>query len=595
MTDRLVTPLSTLLATAFVGGLVSGSTLLPLLVLPPSFALLVYVAVRRRRPPLADPTWAPTSYEPPVLAAPGNPRKVAAALGRVEAHELGRSPWFGVGLGFLLAILVTFGIAYAGDNGAVWLEIVGMAPWYAHPLAGMTIIAVHRAATRPARDGTEELFESCPTEPVVRAGALLRTAIVPLAVFAGFLVAYGATLTFTSPAIHGPVSVDAVPVVLAGFILVVGAVFLGVALGSWVRFGLAPVVAVIAIGFLALRLATAGGSGWNRSSALSTFGPTSDSTLLRPLLPVWWHLLWLASLTVLVAMVAVARFRRDRRVLITGMVAVGAAVVAALFATAGPGAGDARHVADLIARPADHQRCERRPGTRLDVCTYRGYGEMRARLTDALDPVGRALPAAATPVTIRHGYTGTEEELPAEVRRLLPSGVPQPGDDEVVIEFAADDSALLEYRLLVAFTALGLSLPSDAPEDGPLAIDGEARGVVALWLAAQELDLEDALHLATVDDPGDSDENLIRDVEHDPFERGLAWPTMCGPVVWAPQDLEAARALIRAPQGEVSAVVGEGFERWSDPKTTTEELLAAFGLPDTSPHETVESRRESYC
>lgn len=77
------------------------------------------------------------------------------------------------------------------------------------------------------------------------------------------------------------------------------------------------------------------------------------------------------------------------------------------------------------------------------------------------------------------------------------------------------------------------------PYDGPLAIDGQARGVVALWLAARGLDLDDAMHLATVEEPGDSDENLIRGQTTDPFEHGLAWPTMCGPVVWSPQDLVA--------------------------------------------------------
>lgn len=67
-----------------------------------------------------------------------------------------------------------------------------------------------------------------------------------------------------------------------------------------------------------------------------------------------------------------------------------------------------------------------------------------------------------------------------------------------------------------------------------MAIDGEARGVVALWLAARGLELGDALHLATVENPGDADENLIRGGGNDAFERGLAWPTRCGPVVWSP-------------------------------------------------------------
>jgi hypothetical protein len=146
-------------------------------------------------------------------------------------------------------------VLYAGDNGEVWLETANMSPWFAHPLAGMSILAVHRAVTRPARDGTDELFESCPTEPVVRAVALLRTAVIPVAVFAVFLVCYGLALYLGSPALHGPVSPDALVVLVAGPVLLAGAVFLGVAVGSWVRFALAPVVVVVGVGLLALELA----------------------------------------------------------------------------------------------------------------------------------------------------------------------------------------------------------------------------------------------------------------------------------------------------------------------------------------------------
>jgi hypothetical protein len=148
---------------------------------------------------------------------------------------------------------------------------------------------------------------------------------------------------------------------------------------------------------------------------------------------------------------------------------------------------------------------------------------------------------------------------------------------------------------LLAFTALGLPLPADADDDGPFNIGGEARGVVGLWLAARGLELEEALHLATVESPGDSDENMLRGGGHDAFERGLAWPTMCGPVVWSPQDLQAARALIRAPVPQVASVIEAGFDRWSSPTTETEELLAELGLPSVGRQERIVGRTESFC
>ena len=594
MTPRLVPVLGAVLATTVVGGVLTGSLLLPVVSLGPIGALLVYVAISGRRSAVVEPPWSPPAFAAPVLAAPGSPWHVSAALGRVESRQLALSPWFGIALGFLAIFLVMFGVFFADDNGQVWHEVAAMMPWFAHPVAGMTILAVHRAVTRPVRDGSDELFESCPTEPVVRAVGLLRTAVVPVAVFAGFAVLYGVALVVGSPNLHGPLSVAMVPLLLAGPVLLVGAVCLGVALGSWVRFGLAPVVAVVGVGLLALKLATAGNPGWNGSSALSTFGPDGGSPMLHSLLPTWWYLLWLVALVVLVAVAALSRYRRDRPMRFVAVVGVVVAVVAALFGTAGPDAEAARHVADRIARPASHQACDR-IGALVDVCTYRDYGELHASIAAAVDPVSRSLPARARPVVVRQGFEGTEADLPAEVRRLLPDGVPTPGEHEIRIGFAGDDNSLLAYRLLVAFAALGLRLPSDAPDEGPLVIGGEARGVVALWLAARGLDPGDAVGLATIENPGDSDENLLGGAGPDAFEQGVAWPNMCGPVVWAPQDLAAARALMRAPEAEVAAVVDAGFARWSDPGTKTDELLAALGLPTVGPPSTIVTRTEAHC
>lgn len=594
MTPRLAPVLVGVLATTVVGGVLSGSLVLPLVSVGPIGALLVYVAISGRRSAVGEPPWSPPPFAAPVLTAPGSPSHVAAALGRAESRQLALSPWYGVALGFLAVFIVMFGVVYGGDNGEVWHQAAAMMPWFAHPVAGMTILAVHRAVTRPVRDGSNELFESCPTEGVVRAMGLLRTAVVPVTVFTGFSVAYGIALLVGSSNLHGPVSTDMLPLLLAGPVLVAGAVCLGVALGSWVRFGLAPVVAVVGVGFVALKLATAGDPGWNGSSALSTFGPDGGSPLLHPLLPTWWYLLWLVALVVLVAVVAVWRYRRDRRVRLTAALGVAVAVVAALFATAGPDEAAARHVADLIARPGSHQACDR-VGALVDVCTYRDYGELHKSITAAIGPVAGALPAGARAVTLRQGFEGTETGLPVEVRRLLPAGVPTPGEGEVRIGFAGDDNALLEYRLLVAFAALGLRFPSDSLDHPPLVIGGEARGVVALWLAARGLDPADAVGLATVENPGDSDENLVGGAGPDAFELGLAWPNMCGPVVWAPQDLAAARMLMRAPEAEVAAVVDARFARWSDPGATTDELLVALGLPAVGPPSTIVTRTEAHC
>jgi hypothetical protein len=582
---RLAPALAASLATAFFGAFTFGRGNLAVVFLIPAVALGVHALVLRRRPVTAGERWAVPIATAPAPTAPGSSRRVAAALARVESRELLLSGWFGVGLGMLAVILVTFAFVYPGDNGQPWREVAGLSPWFAHPLAGMTIVAVHRAVTRPVRDGTDELFESCPTDAGTRLLGMLRAAALPVVVFAGFVVLYGAVLQVRSPAVHGPIDLDAVPVVLAGPVLVAGAVALGAALGSWIRFGLVPIVAVVAVGMVSLTIATAGDPGWNGSSALSTFGPQTDSPLLLPLLAAWPNLLWLLALTVVVAVLAVLRHRRDRSVLLVGLGSAGVAVVALVLALAPVDAGDARHTADLIASPVAHQTCDAVAG--VDVCTYEGFGELRRRVADEIAPVAAALPAGARSVSVRQGFDGAADDLPPEVLELLPGGVPPVPAGEVRIGYEAHRTVMDAFRLRLAFAALGLDLPKEEL-DRPMAVDGEARGVVALWLAARGLDQDDAIDLTTVELSDDTS-------PEDAFEAGLAWPEMCGPVVWSPQDLEAARALLRLDAAAVGAVVDAGFDRWSDRRTGTDELLAELGLPSMGPYSEIVPRTEQFC
>jgi len=144
-----------------------------------------------------------------------------------------------------------------------------------------------------------------------------------------------------------------------------------------------------------------------------------------------------------------------------------------------------------------------------------------------------------------------------------------------------------------AFAALGLP-PEPGEGDRPNVVAGQARGVVALWLATRGLDPGASRKLTTAA-PG----NGNRDAGGpDSFDRGYVdWPNICGtsPVVWSAQDLAAARAIVAAPEAEVKAVVHAGWERWRHPGTGTDELLAALGLPAVGPFDAVETRQETQC
>lgn len=234
----------------------------------------------RRVPVVAERAWSAPVPSQPRTDAGGDPvvptaRSVARALGRVEARELMSSAWFGVGVGFCVLLYFLFGFVFANDNGEVWEGFGQLAPWFAHPLVGMTVLAGHRAVTRSARDGADELFDSCPTDAATRTVGFLYPAAVPVVAFALFLAALLATVAVRSPHLHGPVGVDSLADVAGALVLCIGGSALGVALGRWVRFALAPVVAIVGIALATLILNDVGGNGWNPLVPLST-APTVE-------------------------------------------------------------------------------------------------------------------------------------------------------------------------------------------------------------------------------------------------------------------------------------------------------------------------------
>ena len=552
---------------------------------PALAALGVVALVGSRRAAAVEPGWSapkrlggPAPAPSPALAGPdprtGPPaRKVAAALSRFEAHDLALNPWFGVGVGLLVVSFLMLTVVYGADNGEHWDGVVGLAPWLAHPLVGMMVVAAHRGVTRARRDGTDELLDTCPATPMTRTLGALGAAWVPVLALATFFVVYGIASAARSPNLYGAPGADAVPVVLGALVLGVGGVALGVALGRWVHFALSPVAAVVAVGFVSLRLATAGDPGWNPLQQLSTFPPLEDSSPAFNDAPAWSHLGWLIALTSVVLVIAVARHRRDRGVAVVGAAALLLVPVTGIAATRAMPGPAARGIADRVARPADHQRC--RPAGAIQVCVYDGQEELGDRAVAELAPVAAMLPPQVAPITVRQGYPGTVEDLPPEVARLLPEGVPAAPAGEVALGFSASPGSLVHTRSLLALAAVDLPVAA-RPDAAPLVVAGQARGVVALWLSTRGLGSAATRGLTS---SRTADEHDCRD-----------WP-----VAWSSQDLRAARALIARAEAAVGTVVHQGWERWRDPTTGADELLVAAGLPAVGPFPADADGSENPC
>ena len=545
---------------------------------------------RRQSAVLPERPWS----APVAAAVPGSgragaspARAVALALGRVEGRQFTASAWFAVGLAFSVLIILLFGIIWAGDNTGTWQELVDLTPWFAHPLVGMVVLAAYRATTRAARDGADELFETCPTAPATRTAGFLLSAAVPVATLGVFLAVMATAVAFKSPLLHGALDVDSGAVVLGALVLGAGGVALGVALGRWVRFGLVPVVAVVLIGFFAT--AVVNGSSphnWKPLSALST-APTVNS--LSPVFAdraAYWHLLWLIGLTAAVGIVAVGRHRRDRPVALAAAAAAVVVLAAGIGATRPMPSASAARIADRVASPERHQICAATDGP-VDVCVYRFHHELLRRMTDEVGPVAAALPAGMARLTLRQVFDRDLGDLAPEVRRRLTATDLERPAGEVALGFGANsahgrDGAGFD----LAFVSLGL--PQEPDEELlPTVIAGQARGVVALWLATRGADAAGVRSATNADHAGSADA----------FDRGSLETGMCSvpPVVWSAQDLAAARAVVALPATQVAGVVTAGWARWSDPRTGTDEFLAALGLPAVGPFDQVVARPGEPC
>jgi hypothetical protein len=551
-----------LLAAFFVHGIVA-------IALLAVAALCLAVSLSQRGDTIADRDWRDLA-DADVAARPRTPGgSVTRSLGWVESRELVLSPWFGAGAGFC----VLFGFIAAVSFERSWWLSAALLPLLVHPLCGLTIVATHRSATRSRRDETDELFESCPATRAQRTGALLLTGIAPIAVATVFVVATMAGAAVKLDHIYGPLDGRVVSdAVIAALLLPAGATALGVLLGRRWTFALTPFLVLAVIALLNIEMADRGldGRGW------LTTGIASGQVDLVYYEPPWLgRLIWFVGLVALVAALATRTPGATR-----SRIAISAAslitVVGMIVAVRPLDDGTVTRLAAYAIDPAPHEACEPLADG-MRVCALDPYADHAANVAAYLEPVASAIPPAAfaTPMTLRPTVGEAIDQLPSQVReRLEPTPFP---DDMIDIPYVHLDSGRDESRMLLAAAAVGLRLGPGSPEN--TLVDGQARGVVMLWLAAAGYDRATAVeHLdASGWDPSDDS------------ERGNVWPGECRATVqWSPSDLVAARAVVALDRAEVASILERDWSHWTDPSTSTDDLMAALDLAPVGPSERIE-------
>jgi hypothetical protein len=506
---------------------------------------------------------------------------VAGSLARVEARELLASPWFHVGLALWIVIILMFGLFFLDDIDRSWREFFALSALMCHPLAAFTIVAAHRNRSRSRRDGCDEMFDACPADANARTLGHLGTAWIPAAAQV-VLVLTLAVLVARNEHSYGSWGTYVVAALLVCAVLGAGAVGLGVTLGRWAPWDLVPFVAVAMVGIVSGNLNTIGQPAFATDRLLATLVATTDvDTIFIPLL--WWErLAWLAGISTVVATLGLLGGRSTRVVATVLAAPVVAAIVAALLIVR-PASSDGERIAELVADPLEHSACFP-VGSDVHVCAYEGYEGLATDAATALEPV-----VASIPDGVLHGVvllTYFERDigsLTAEAQSALHGRTAHVPEGALRLRYHAHPENFEAVRLRLASHAVGL--PTETVDQYPTMVDGQARGVIVLWLAGQGLDESGRHSLITAESEGESP---------DATDRGSVWPARCqgesAVLQWSQTDLNAARVLFALSADQVGQVIIQNWAALTAPDATTDELLQAVGAAPLGPPEPIEPR-----
>lgn len=550
-----------LLPVGFVG-MMMGQTVWPIAVVSALELGLLGLARRadRRTPSLA---WDAPSSTAERASPPRRGGSVALAVAGVEIRELMLSAWFQGGVAFCLVFLVAIPSFERG-----WWGSAALMPLLVHPLCGLTIVAVHRNVSRAQRDGTDELLDACPVTVERRLAGHLLAGGLPVAVATTFVAVTLTGASIVLERIYGPVDARvATDVVIAAVLLPAGATAFGVLLGRRFPHQIAPIIALAVIAIVNLEFwDEPDGRGW-----LATGLPSGVNDLVYVDPPVLGRLAWIVGLVAVVAAVAASPVRGRRTVLaLIGAAIAGSGIV---LAAIGPSDATARTLAGYVLGDDGVTDCTA-VAAGVEVCVPEPYREHGANLAAEVTPVAAAIPfEPAQPLAMRL-LVEDIDQLQGRVREHVP---PTPVPSHVVpIPFGHHESHFAVVRFKLAAAAVGIPVGPDAPES--VLIDGQARGVVMLWLATSGLDDRDVDRVLTPHDSGSG-----------ASYRGHLWPDIClTDVQWSPQDVEAARSIAALDRAMVADVLVADWQQWIDPITPTDDLLIALELSPVGQPEPIE-------
>jgi hypothetical protein len=543
-------------------------------------------------------------------------------LARVEGSKVIRHPAF---LAFLLLSMFS-SLMIVGRESRVALFGIDYLAGLAFPVCAGTLIATNMAMLRARRHHTQELYEAAPMSMRARTGAHLLSSL---------WAAWTVTVVFVAWVVVMRVAFDATGLPQIGAFLLPGALtagagVVGVMVARWVPSALVSVPAVALIGFVEGFITGKPPS----TSSVKWFAPWAPGDLNAY---VWprphaWHLIYVVGLIGVLSATALLRDRDRRRVWIAFGMSVALAVSAGFVQTRTPSPGQIKHMLAMFNEPASVQRCVQREVATF--CTFPGLELVLDAWQVPVAGVLRAVPSSARSralVVAQRVDPGFWEQLPGRLKvrvRSLPLDPTGAGDGAVHTGMDSwdIDGPMGQLRLALETAQWATGMPIDPtrrvagpdevnpfggyddvvgrpavgqPWESPCVARGQARAVVALWLAGQATPTTGnrlAYGIQSRDEHDDPDDgvDVLGDDANGFLPPGDTFVLIEAPdgrpsVLWTLSDIHYALQLLRRPAAQVTSVLQANWITLTSPDTTTSKLVSLFGLTPQLPAQTTMS------
>lgn len=268
------------------------------------------------------------------------------------------------------------------------------------PFAAATLIVANLAASRAARNRTDELFDTAPTTRALRTRGQLIALTFPVfgslalgAVMLGYML------------LDAPVGKPRIAELSAGPVVVALLGALGIAIGKWRSHpALGPMAVVLVAGVEILFIQPVIGLEGTTGSVvdrvpwfalwvpLSLTGEIATELVIRP---SGWHLLYLVGLVVVAATIALAHDGRRSRLIPLLVAGVLGAVLGSIGQLTPATASRRAALMAMVENPEEHQVCKERQG--VTYCAYPAYVPWIDRWARPVEGALDAIPEHARP------------------------------------------------------------------------------------------------------------------------------------------------------------------------------------------------------